>query len=145
MNHVKQRATRQRHCWTKERENLLVAIILIKINNFRSLSCETKDMAILSLMVFIACDLMKLQQHAILVYLIVFSSLVVDRDPKTPKDGYVNDSFNNDMSFVSQLRVLHNRLLAFSDLCLPRGLKRLSGTPKLHAAVASSDRKLWRP
>ena len=31
---------------------------------------------------------------------------MVDGDPKTPKDGYVNDSFNNDISFVSQLRDL---------------------------------------
>jgi hypothetical protein len=34
-NHVKCKDTRQHRCWNKEHENLLVAIHLIKINNFQ--------------------------------------------------------------------------------------------------------------
>jgi hypothetical protein len=36
-------------------------------------------------MVFIACDLVELQQHVNLVFLIDLSSAMVDGDPKTPK------------------------------------------------------------
>jgi hypothetical protein len=39
----------------------------------------------LSFMVFIACDLVELQQHVNLVFLIDLSSAMVDGDPKTPK------------------------------------------------------------
>jgi hypothetical protein len=65
-------------CWL-----ILSVYILMSFDFlFRPLSSSS---AILILMVFIACDLVELQQHVIVMFLVDFSSVMVDGDPKTSK------------------------------------------------------------